>query len=401
MNATDRDKLKRRACARIDDLTPDLIDISRQIYENPEVAFQEVEAARLLSGVLEANGLAVERGVGDISTAFRGTTPGARPGPRIGLLSEYDALVGLGHGCGHHLIAISGVGGGLGVAVVADDLPGSVTVFGTPAEEGPSGKTILLSRGVFDGIDAAVLFHPRDRAGVLRQMRTGQSLRFTFEGRHAHAAADPDKAIDALNGVIALFNNVNLLRQHFRPDVSVTGNIPDGGSGAFPVLATARFGVRVYEGETDFNELREMIVDCARGAALATRTKLTVSYGGLERGMKFNDVLATVASTNAADHLGLDISAQMTIGGMSDFGNVSHRVPSVYLSTPAWPTGTTLHTEQAVELGATPLAFEAAINAAKIEAMIAIDLLTDPDLLAAAREDFVANDMGTIAARPA
>lgn len=401
MTPGDRDALKRRACQRIDDGTPELIALSRYIYEHPEVAFEEVEASTRLSSILEEAGFSVERGVGELDTAFRATISGSRAGPTMGLLSEYDALAELGHGCGHHLLAISGVGAGLGVAAVMDQLPGRAVVFGTPAEEGPSGKTILLSRGVFAGVDAAILFHPRDASGVLRQMRTGQSLRFTFEGRHAHAAADPDKAIDALNGVIALFSNVNLLRQHFRPDVSVTGNIPDGGQGAFPVTATARFGVRVVEGETDFNELRHMIVDCARGAAIATRTHLTVTYGGLERGMKYNDVLASAAIANAKTYLDLDLSQRFSIGGMSDFGNVSHQIPSVYVSTGAWPSGTTLHTPEAVALGTTPQAFAAAIQAAKIEAMVAIDLLGDPALLAAARQDFTDHDLGTIEAQPA
>ena len=361
MNGTpDAASLKRRACARIDELAPALIGVSRQIYEHPELAFEEEQAAGWLSDLLEQHGFAVDRGVGTLPTAFTGTLTGSGPGPTVGLFSEYDALPGLGHGCGHHLLAISGVGGGLGLSAVMAELPGTVRVLGTPAEEGPSGKTILLRNGVFDDLDAAVIFHPSDQPNILERMRTGQGIRFTFAGRYAHAAGHPEKAIDALNGVLAMFNNVNLLRQHFRPDVSVTGHIPDGGTHAFPVTATAHFGVRVFEGETDFSELRQMIIDCARAAALATRTELSITFQALERGMKLNETVTDLVVSNARDYLDLDISQRLTMGGMSDFGNVSHRAPATHFSTATWPPGVTAHTPEAVQAGARPEAFAAA-----------------------------------------
>jgi amidohydrolase len=395
------DSLKRRACERIDELAPELVAVSHQIYEHPELAFEEEKAARWLSDLLQRHGFAVERGIGTLPTAFTGTLTGAEPGPTVGLFSEYDALPGLGHGCGHHLLAISGVGGGLGLTAVMSELGGTVKVLGTPAEEGPSGKTILLRNGVFDDLDAAIIFHPSDRANILERMRTGQAIRFTFTGRHAHAAGNPEKAIDALNGVLALFNNVNLLRQHFRPDVSVTGHIPDGGTHAFPVTATAHFGVRVFEGETDFVELRQMIIDCAKAAALATRTELSITFEALERGMKLNETVTALAETNARRFLDLDLSHRVTMGGMSDFGNVSHRAPATHFSTATWPRGVTAHTPDAVAAGARPEAFAAALDAAKIEALVAIDLLSDPEAMATAKLEFTRNDTGTIPEVPA
>jgi metal-dependent amidase/aminoacylase/carboxypeptidase family protein len=207
-------------------------------------------------------------------------------------------------------------------------------------------------------------------------------------------------AIDALNGVIALFNNVNLLRQHFRPDVSVTGSIMEGGGRrAFPVTATARFVVRVFEGESDFAALREMVVNCARGAALATRTGLRVEYGTLERGMKLNDAVTALAADNAST-LGIDLGRRRTSGGMSDFGNVSHQVPATHFSTATWPAGVTAHTTEAVAASCRPQAFAAALDAAKIEAMTAIDLLTRPDAADRARREFRERDMGEIVVDP-
>jgi len=392
--------LKRRACGRIDEMGPALIAVSKKIWETPELGFQEQQAVRWLAPLLEQSGYAVETGVGGLDTAFTARRSGAAPGPTVGVFSEYDALPELGHGCGHNLLAISGVGAGIGLAAVLAELPGTIRVHGTPAEEGGSGKTLLLREGAFDGLDFALIFHPSADANVLERMRTGQGLMFTFTGKHAHAASNPDLAIDALNGVIALFNNVNLLRQHFRPDVSVTGSIPDGGGRrAFPVTATARIVVRVFEGETDFVALREMVVNCARGAALATRTGLQIEYGNLERGMKLNDAVTALAAENAA-RLGIDLGRRRTTGGMSDFGNVSHVVPATHFSTATWPAGVTAHTPEAVAASCRPEAFAAALAAAKIEAMTAIDLLARPEAAARARQEFRERDTGTIPVNP-
>ncbi len=392
--------LKQRSCRRIDEMAEALIDASQRIWKQPEVAFEERSASTWLMELLNQAGYAIEAGVGGLPTAFTGRRTGSTAGPTVRLFSEYDALPGLGHGCGHNLLAISGVGAGIGLAAVIDHLPGAVQIHGTPAEEGPSGKTLLLRAGVFHGLDFALIFHPSSEANVLERMRTGQGIMFTFTGKAAHAAAHPDLAIDALNGVLALFNNVNLLRQHFRPDVSVTGSIPDGGGRrAFPLTATARFVVRVFEGESDFVALREMVVNCARAAALATRTGLQIEYGILERGMKLNETVTTLAVENAR-RLGIDLSKRVTIGGMSDFGNVSHVVPATHFSTATWPVGVTAHTPEAVAASCQPQAFEATLAAAKVEAMTAIDLLARPDMIERARREFEENDLGEIPVIP-
>jgi amidohydrolase len=389
------DTLKQQVCSRIDDLAQRLVDVSQRIWQTPETLFQEHHAAGWLAELLRDSGYDVELGVGGLATAFTGTRRNGA-GPTIGLFAEYDALPEIGHGCGHNLLAISGVGAGVGLAAVADALPGTIKIHGTPAEEGGSGKTLLLRAGVFDDLDVALIFHPADNANVLEQMRTGQGLLFTFRGKAAHAAAHPELAVDALNGVIALFNNVNLLRQHFRPDVSVTGSIIDGGGRrAFPLKAVARFVVRVLEGETDFIALREMVVNCGKAAALATRTDLDIDFENIERGMKLNETVTDLAVANART-IGVDLSQRRTMLGMSDFGNVSHRIPATHFSTATWPQGTIAHTLDAAEASRQPRSFEAALHAARIEAMTTIDLLAQPDLVQRARAEFDANDTGEI-----
>jgi amidohydrolase len=398
--AIDVKRLKQAACERIDELAPILIEVSRSIWQTPELAFQEHRAASWLSDLVRDAGGAVDSDVGGLETAFVGRWQGGSPGPTIGIFSEYDALEGLGHGCGHNLLAISGVGAGLGLAAVISELPGSIQVHGTPAEEGPSGKTLLLRAGVFDQLDAALIFHPADHANVLERMRTGQGINFIFTGKHAHAAANPELAVDALNGVLAMFSNVNLNRQHFGSDVSVTGSIVAGGGRApFPVVAHARFGVRVLEGQTDFVDLRNRILDCARGAALATRTQLRVQYEVVERGMKLNETITRLTVGNA-EALGVDLSARDTMLGMSDFGNVSHRFPATHFSTATWPAGVTPHTEAAVAASCQPQAFHAAIAAAKIEATTAIDLLAQPQSIDQAWAEFRSANLATISDEP-
>jgi amidohydrolase len=393
------DTLKQRVRSRIDEVAPRLVDVSRQIWQTPETLFQERQAAGWLAELLRDAGYEVEAGVGGLETAFTATRRNGA-GPTVGLFAEYDALPEIGHGCGHNLLAISGVGAGLGLAAVADALPGTIKIHGTPAEEGGSGKTLLLHAGVFDDLDIAVIFHPADNANVLERMRTGQGLLFTFRGKAAHAAAHPELAVDALNGVLALFSNVNLLRQHFRPDVSVTGSIIDGGGRrAFPLKAVARFVVRVLEGETDFIALREMVANCGKAAALATRTDLEIEYERIERGMKLNEAVTAVAVDNAR-LIGVDLSQRRTMLGMSDFGNVSHRIPATHFSTATWPAGTVAHTPDATEASRQPAAFEAALHAATIEALSTIDLLAQPDLVKRAHDEFDAHDTGEIPQKP-
>jgi amidohydrolase len=195
-------RLKQDVCARIDALGSTLVEVSGRIWEAPELLFQERQASGWLADLLRNAGYDVQVGVGGLETAFTATRRGAS-GPTIGIFSEFDALPEIGHGCGHNLLAISGVGAGLGLAAVEDELPGTVKIHGTPAEEGGSGKTLLLRAGVFDDLDIALIFHPADSDNILERMRTGQGLLFTFRGKAAHAAAHPELAVDALNGVLA------------------------------------------------------------------------------------------------------------------------------------------------------------------------------------------------------
>jgi len=205
--------LNDRITAAIDEFREELIAVSRDIHSHPELNYEEWHAAGVLADSLEARGFEVQRSVGGIETAFAATLEGRADGPTVALLAEYDALPGVGHGCGHNLIAISNIGAAFGLKAAMAELPGRLVVLGTPAEEGGGGKIRMLEAGVFDGVDVSLSSHPGSHLTVIRtdlpiDETTGLAMvgfRYIFRGLASHAAARPEAGINALNGVIHLF----------------------------------------------------------------------------------------------------------------------------------------------------------------------------------------------------
>ena len=225
---------KRRVAAAVDAARDEIIDLSHRIHAHPEVAFEEAQASSWVAETLTRHGYLVEHPAGRLATAIRATRRGGRggAGPRIGILAEYDALPGLGHGCGHNTMAASAVGAAIALAAIADELPGEIVFFGTPAEERGSGKQIMIEDGLFEGIDAALLFHPCDRNHVESHPLASEDVEVVFHGLQAHAAADPWKGRNALDAMILLFSSVGLWRQQLRTDARVHGIIQEGGTAA-------------------------------------------------------------------------------------------------------------------------------------------------------------------------
>ncbi|MCW5883153.1 MAG: amidohydrolase, partial [Anaerolineae bacterium] len=212
-----------------------IFDVSDQIHAHPELQYQEVFAADLLTRTFEAYGFAVERGVCDMPTAFVARMDSGKPGPTVAFLAEYDALPNLGHGCGHNLIAASTVAAGLGMREVLSDAGGQAIVFGTPAEEGGGGKIPMVNAGLFQGVDAVLMVHHGgDKSRVPTETGTGSCLatsqrQYEFFGQTAHAAHDPWNGINALNAVIHLFLGIDSLRQHIHDTARIHGIITHGG----------------------------------------------------------------------------------------------------------------------------------------------------------------------------
>jgi amidohydrolase len=368
-----------------------LIRIADTIHANPEVAFEEYESAALLSTTLDENGFSVERGVAGLETAFVATFKSKEHGPTIAFLAEYDALPQLGHACGHNLIGASAVGAGLAMKAVLPSLAGAIQVIGTPAEEGGGGKVIMVEAGIFKSVDAAMMVHPSSSNVTRRRSLTSHRLKVEFFGKPAHAAGSPDMGINALDAVIQTFNGVNAIRQHLRDEVRIHGIITHGGQAAnvVPDYAAALFGVR----SADLPYARKVIDKvraCAQAGALATGARLeftepTYYY----ESMMPNPKLADLVDANMAA-VGIDarLPEARERMGSSDMGNVSQVVPALHPYIAICSEDVAGHSEEFRDASASPIGHEAMIQAAKVMAMTAIDLLAVPDNLAEVRAAF-------------
>ena len=395
--------LTETATKAIDAAREELFGIALDIHAHPELNYQEFHAAKLLSDTLEAHDFAVERGIGGVETAFRATLEGgAGDGPTVAVLAEYDALPEIGHGCGHNLIAMAGLGAGLGVQANIKNLPGRLVVIGTPAEEGGGGKIKLLDAGVFDGVDICLSSHPSSNRTVIPQdipLDESWSLamvgfRYIYHGKAAHAAAAPEEGINALNSLIHLFTGIDALRQHLREDTRIHGIITDGGlaPNVVPEFAAGNFMLRCR----DRNYLSDVIVGkvlkIAEGAALISGATLEVEpYYPFYENVLPNGVLAENFRANA-EAVGMRIDAptggRRGSGASTDFGNVSQVLPSLELRYAVSETPVPSHSRQMTETAITETALSSALNVAKVLSLTAGDFLRDPARLKEAQAEF-------------
>jgi amidohydrolase len=373
----------------IDAAAERLIEVSRQIHAHPEPRFEEHFAARTLTEALAGFGIAAKQGVGGLDTAFRAAL-GSGAGPQVAILAEYDALPN-GHACGHNLIAGAALGAMVGLAAVRHRLPGQAVLIGTPAEEGGGGKVILLERGVFADIDAAMMFHPFDRTVLVNPALAHQWITFTFHGKNSHAAAAPWDGYSALSGVIQAFNLIDNARLHFRDGTRIHGIITDGGKAVniIPQTAQAVFSVRAFTVEY-LAQVSQRVIQCAEAAALATGTRVETEVRRGYRDMRDNLTMAR----RFGEHLrALGVAFQErdpTAGfGSTDMGDVSHAVPAIHPYLAICDVGEAMcHQDAFVDCANSPRGYQAMLHAAKALALTAYDLLTQPELLAAAKAEW-------------
>ncbi len=383
---------KERIGEAVDRLADDLEALSRRIHDHPELAYQEVQAARWLSDYLAGQGFEVERGVAGVDTAFRATVE-TGAGPTIAILCEYDALPSIGHACGHNVIATSGAGAGAALAAVRDVLPaGRIQVIGTPAEEGGGGKVKLIQGGVFERVDVAMMIHGFDR-WILHQDLLGiVRVGFEFVGKAAHASADPWEGVNALDAVIQTFNNVSMLRQQIRPETRIHGIVTQGGAAPniIPEAAACTFYVRAAKLD-DMWALHTRVVACAQGAATATGCSLkVVEFEAPYEPLKRNDTLLGLFRANMRTTGAVESPPLPDRMGSSDIGNVSQVIPAIQPMVQIAPHGTPIHSRDFEAAAVSPLARQGMCQAAKTMAMTTYDLLADPDLVKKARAEFEA-----------
>ena len=389
--------LKRRVARAVAEASAEILDLSHRIHANPEPAFEEAKAAEWVAEAIGRHGYAVERPAGSLATAVRGRLDGGlRQGsdesgqqPRIGILAEYDALPGLGHGCGHNTMAASGVGAAIALAAVRDELPGEIVFLGTPAEERGSGKQFMLDDGLFEGIDAALLFHPSDTTMVACDLLAAEDVVVTFTGLQAHASSEPWMGKNALDALVLLFQAIGLWRQQLPQHARVHGIVIEGGTAAniIPDRAVGRFMIRSHD-EAYFRGMRDRVRAMAEGVAMATDTKAEIVFSGGSSTMNDNQTLVERFRANLAAYRVKDTPPDPGRVGSSDMGNVSWRLPTIHPSLAICDEGVPGHSIQFRDAAATPRADDVTLLAATLVAQTAVELLTDPALVDAAWAEF-------------
>ncbi len=365
---------------------------SREIHGHPEVNFEEHFAHDLLTGALADAGLAVERGAFGLDTAFVARA-GSR-GPTVAVLCEYDALPGIGHACGHNIIATAGLGAGLAAAAVAEEAGGRVVVLGTPAEEGGGGKILMAQRGALDGVDAALMVHPAGADLARMDVIAVQEVSATYTGEAAHAAAFPHRGRNALDAAVIGYTSVGALRQHIRPNERIHGIFTDGGDKPNIVPARARTEWMVRSGSIrTLLPLKERVEACLRAGASATGCEVDIAWKSVVYAdMLDNEVMVGLFRDNAADlgrTLG-ELDPSLAVVGSTDMGNVSHVVPAIHPMIQAAPLGVPIHTPEFATHASGPLGDAAIIDGATAMAWTIADLWLRDDVLEAVKAEFSA-----------
>jgi len=365
-----------------------LIQLSLNIHDNPELGFEEEKASVWLTNYLEDKGFHVERGIAGLPTAFRATY--GQGSPRVALLAEYDALPKIGHGCGHNIIGVSAVGAGVASKHAIDQLGGRVVVLGTPGEEGFGGKIDMVKAGAFGEIDVAMIVHPDTRNMPTEEALAASTLEVEFFGRPAHAAGQPHKGINALDALILAFTSINSLRQHIRGDARIHGIITDGGEAPniVPAHSAAVFLVRALDDDY-LSELKDRVLNCFAGASVATGARLEYRWRDRTYApMKNNMTLAGLFRQNL-ESLGREVEAfDPRFGlGSTDMGNVSQVVPSIHPAIAIAPHEVLIHTPEFAAAAASEAGHNALLDAAKAMAMTVADIL-QPGMIDRIRQEF-------------
>jgi len=362
------------------DLSPEIIRIVHTLYEQPEVSLQEVVSSDLLAGILERDGFDITRNLAGMETAFMGKT--GTGAVKIALIAEMDALPGLGHACGHNIIAAASTGAALILRRVLPPDVATILIYATPAEELGIGKIELIKAGCFAGVDFAMMVHPSSRRQVIKHFLGLVKIRFTFFGKPAHAAAYPEDGINALDAVIQTFNSVNALRQQTRQDVRIHGIITEGG--VVPNIIPARASCYFYVRADDLQELERVkarLIACAEGGATAAGCRLEIeSDPRVIAPLKIVPAFYKIYSEQLAK-LGLEESDSRPDRnkGSSDIGNLSQVVPTIHPHVPIGD-GINIHTNGFAAATVSPKGELAAVEGAKALALTVIELAYSPSV---------------------
>ena len=392
MKLSDVDEIKTRACNLIDSNADELVRVSHEIHDHPEQNYEEVFASELLTRTANGLGVPVELGAFDCATGFSGDVG---TGPTVCIMSEYDALPEIGHGCGHNIIAAAGLGAAIALASLAKETGGRVRYMGTPAEEGGGGKILMARNGALTGVDLAMMVHPADADLATIDAIALQQLLVEYSGQESHAAAAPHLGRNALDAAVLGYMAVATLRQHILPTERVHGIFLKSGDkpNIVPSEASTEWYVR-SDNVTSLAALKPRVLASLESGAHACGCSVSHEWiGAAYADMVTNNTMGAMYANNAM-RLGRTVSDPRQGGhrvvGSTDMGNVSHLVPSIHPMIASAPSGTSIHTKQFAHFARSPMADKAVLDGAKAMAMTAIDYWTSPERQVAVAAEFEA-----------
>jgi amidohydrolase len=390
MNTSEVDELKTTACNLIDKNAEVLISVSHEIHDHPEQNYEEVFASELLTRTANGLGVPVELGAFDCATGFSGDVG---TGPTVCIMSEYDALPDIGHGCGHNVIAAAGLGAAIALASIAKNSGGRVRYMGTPAEEGGGGKILMARNGALSGVDLAMMVHPADADLATIDAIALQQLLVEYSGQESHAAAAPHMGRNALDAAVLGYMAVATLRQHIMPTERVHGIFLKSGEkpNIVPSEASTEWYVR-SDNVSSLAALKPRVLAALESGAHACGCSVSHEWiGAAYADMVTNNTMGTMYAHNAL-RLGRTVTDPRNGGhrvvGSTDMGNVSHLVPSIHPMIASAPSGTSIHTKQFAQFARSPMADKAVLDGAKAMAMTAIDYWTSPERQVAVAGEF-------------
>jgi len=385
--------MKNRVLGLIENIESELIELSEKIFENPELGYEERVATKLHIDLLKKYGFEVEENYMDMETGFKAVYDSKKAGPTVAYLIEYDALPGIGHGCGHNILGTTSTGAAIVLKQILDEIGGKVVAFGTPAEETSGAKVVYVNNGAFDDIDFAMMAHPNFSFNRSGKSLALEAIEFEFTGKTAHAASSPEKGINALDACINTFNTINALRQQVRQDARIHGVITNGGEAAniIPEKAVAQFYVRAQT-KTYLDELVERVKNCARGSALAAGVTLEMR--------NYENSYDNMVTNKTMDNLFVEKLIQLGVPedkiydpregyGSLDAGNVSHVCPTIH---PYFDItndkNIAAHTREFANSTLTQFAYESMKTTIGALVLTAVDIIKDSSLLDSIKEEF-------------
>jgi amidohydrolase len=385
------ESLKQEIHAYMDFLAGELADVNRFIFEHPEVAMNEKKTSSKLVEVLKKHGFEVKTPACGMETAFIAEASSGTEGPHIAFVAQYDALLDLGHACGHNLCSTASLGAALGLAKFLSRLNGRVSVMGTPSEEvlPTSGKVKMIGEGVFQDVDAAIATHPHSRTWLAEQFLAINQISIRFKGKSTHAGDTPHLGRNAYDAVQLTFIGLSFLRQQLRQDARVHwGEVEiNGPMNVIPEAASAKIGLRASD-DVYTEEITRKAVDCIKGAALMTGCE--AEYETLEgyRSFKVNPTIVEEFRSNLATlEIPEDDPPEFGRGGSTDMGNISRVVPAIYPLFKITDNDPP-HSSAFCTASGTDAAFETMIKMSKAMAATGARCLSDTGFLERIRKDF-------------